>query len=136
MSDAADRIGVQDVMLRYAASVDERDADLYRACFADDVVVVGMGPEPVHGIDAWMAVWTKALSRYGNTQHMLGPTLATIRGDEASTRTDVQATHVMKDAPDTLFTLWATYKTDMRRIDGAWKIVRHELVPRASRTLK
>jgi ketosteroid isomerase-like protein len=136
MSDVADRIAVQDVMLRYAAGVDERDANLYRSCFADDVAVFGMGSAPVRGIDAWMAFWTKALERYGPTQHMLGPTLATVRGDEASTRTDVQATHVLKDAPDTIFTLWATYKTDMRRVDGAWKIVRHELVPRATRTLK
>jgi len=136
MSDVADRIAVQDVMLRYAAGVDERDADLYRSCFADDVVVVGMGPQPVHGIDAWMDFWNKALERYGATQHMLGPTLATIRGDEASTRTDVQALHVLKKAPETRFTLWATYRTDMRRIDGTWKIVRHELVSRATHTFK
>lgn len=135
MSDVADRIAVQDVMLRYAAGVDERDAGLYRTCFADDVVVVGMGAEPVHGIDAWMAFWTRALERFGATQHMLGPTSATIRGDEASTRTDVQATHVLKEAPGKIFILWATYRTDLRRIDGAWKIVRHELVSRASHTL-
>jgi len=136
MSDVADRIAVQDVMLRYAAGVDERDMDLYRGCFADDVVVVGMAPEPVRGADAWMAFVTNALERYGATQHMLGPTLATVRGDEASARTDVQALHVLKDAPGTIFTLWATYKTDMRRIDGAWKIVRHELVSRTTHTLK
>lgn len=136
MNEVADRIALQDVMLRYAAGVDERDMDLYRGCFADDVVVVGMAPEPVHGADAWMAFVQRALERYGPTQHMLGPTLATLRGDEASTRTDVQALHVLKDAPGTIFTLWATYKTDLRRIDGAWKIVRHELVSRATHTLK
>lgn len=136
VNEVADRIALQDVMLRYAAGVDERDMDLYRSCFADDVVVIGMAAEPVHGIDAWMTFVTRALERYGATQHMLGPQLATVRGDEASTRTDVQATHVLKDAPDTIFTLWATYRTEMRRIDGAWKIVRHELVSRTSRTLK
>jgi len=136
MSDLADRIALQDVLLRYAAGLDERDMDLYRSCFADDVEVVGMGPSPVHGIDAWMEFVMRALERYGSTQHMLGPQLATIRGDEASTRTDVQALHVMKAAPQTIFTLWATYKSDLRRIDGAWKIVRHELVSRASHTLK
>lgn len=136
MNEVADRIALQDVMLRYAAGVDERDMDLYRGCFADDVVVVGMAPEPVRGVDAWLAFVERALERYGPTQHMLGPQLATIRGDEASTRTDVQALHVLKDAPDTLFTLWATYKTDLRRIDGSWKIVRHELVSRATHTLK
>ena len=34
MSDqVADRIALQDVMLRYAAAVDERDFDLYASCF-------------------------------------------------------------------------------------------------------
>ena len=135
MSEAEDRIALQDVMLRYAAGVDERDMALYRGCFADDVVVVGMGPETVRGVDAWVSFVEGALERYGSTQHMLGPQLAFIDGDEASTRNDVQALHVMKDAPDTIFTLWATYRTDMRRIDGAWKIVRHELVSRATHTL-
>jgi len=30
-------------------------------------------------------------------------------------------------------TLWATYETRMKRIDGEWKIARHHLVPRGRR---
>ena len=38
MSDhVADRIALQDVMLRYAAGVDERDFDLYSSCFIEAV---------------------------------------------------------------------------------------------------
>ena len=136
MSEADDRNALQDVMLRYAAGVDERDMDLYRGCFAQDVEVVGMAPEPIHGVDAWLEFVEQALSHYGNTQHMLGPQLATIDGDSASTRSDVQALHVLRESPDTIFTLWATYRTDMRRIDGEWKIARHELVRRATATSK
>lgn len=136
MSDSSDRIALQDVMLRYAAGVDERDMDLYRSCFAPEVEVVGMAPEPIHGLEAWIEFVDRALERYGATQHMLGPQLATIREDEASARTDVQALHVMKDAPGEVFVLWATYRTELRRINREWKIVRHELVPRATRTLK
>ena len=85
MSDQliADRIALQDVMLRYAAGVDERDYDLYRSCFADDVEVLDFGSEPVHGGDAWLAYVKKALERYNATQHMLGPQLATVDGDTA-----------------------------------------------------
>ena len=40
MSDhVADRIALQDVMLRYAAGVDERDFDLYSSCFIEDVEI-------------------------------------------------------------------------------------------------
>ena len=75
MSDVADRIAVQDVMLRYATGVDERDMDLYRSCFADDVEVVGFGTEVYHGVDNWASYVEKALEAYGPTQHMLSPML-------------------------------------------------------------
>lgn len=135
MSDqyVADRIALMDVMLNYAKGVDERDLDLYRSCFADDVEVVGFGAETYHGGDEWTAYVIQALEQFGATQHMLGPQLATIDGDTAHCRTDVQALHYMKDTPDTTLTLWATYETDMKRIDGTWKITRHELKPRGTR---
>ena len=135
MSDqlTADRIALQDVILRYAAGVDERDMKMYRSCFADDVEVLGYGEETVHGADAWLAYVTTALEQYGPTQHMLGPQLASVNGDTAHARTDVQALHYMADAPDTTLTLWATFETDLRRENGEWKIFRHRLVPRGTR---
>jgi hypothetical protein len=129
----ADRIALMDVMLTYAKGVDERDLALYRSCFADQVEVLGFGDQTYHDADAWIAYVTEALERFGATQHMLGPQLATVHGDTAHCRTDVQALHYMKDAPGTTLTLWATYETDMTRIDGGWKIFRHRLVPRGTR---
>lgn len=133
MSNAEDRIALQDVMLRYAAGVDDRDMDLYQSCFADDVEVVGFGAETVHGAVAWRAYVEDALSKYGPTQHMLGPQLATIKGDQASCRTDVQAYHCMLEPEGATLTLWATYLTDMQKQAGQWKITRHELVARNTR---
>jgi ketosteroid isomerase-like protein len=133
-NECTDRIALQDVLLKYAAAVDERDFELYRSCFADDVEIVGFGKETMRGADNWMASVVKALEAYDATQHMLGPQLATIDGDTARTRTDVQATHVRKDPKGQIFTLWATYRSDMVRIDGQWKISRHELVSRAVAT--
>lgn len=130
---ADDRYALMDVMLRYTKGVDERDMDLYRSCFADDVDVVGFGEENYKGGDAWTAFVVEALKAYGPTQHMLGPQLATLEGDVAHCRTDVQALHYMADAPTTTLTLWATYNTDMKKIGGDWKIIRHELVPRGTR---
>ena len=75
--------------------------------------------------DAWTAFVATALEAYGATQHMLGPQLATVEGDSAHCRTDVQALHYLKARADTTLTLWATYETDMQRIDGEWKIKRH-----------
>lgn len=131
--NVADRIALQDVMLNYAAGVDERDFDRYRACFADDVEVLDFGAETIHGVDNWVAYVIEALEKYGPTQHMLGPQFAVIDGDTAQTRSDVQALHYLKDQPDTTLTLWATYNTTMKRIKGQWKISRHQLAARGTR---
>ena len=134
MSDwAEDRIKITDVMARYAAGVDNRDMEMYRSCFAADVAVHGFGDEEVHGGDEWTAYVIEALKAYGPTQHMLGPTLATIDGDTANCRTDVQAHHYMANDPKTTLTLWATYEQVMQKIDGEWKVKRHELVSRGVR---
>lgn len=135
MSDqhVADRIALQDVMATYAMGVDERDFEAYGSCFAEDVVVTGFGPDEFVGRDAWVAYVKQALEQYGPTQHMLGPQLATIDGDSAHCRTDVQAHHYLKEPEGSTLTLWATYETDMVRIDGAWKIKKHHLVSRGTR---
>lgn len=133
MTDTADRIALQDVLLNYTKAVDERDDDLYCSLFTEDCLIVGMGATDINGIDAWYKAWKIALSNYGTTQHMLGPMLATVNGDTATTRSDLQALHYLADEPEKTFTLWATYLTDMVRRDGQWKISRHELVVRGSR---
>jgi uncharacterized protein (TIGR02246 family) len=129
----ADRIALMDVMLRYAKGVDQRDMALYASVFAEDVEIVGFGAETFHGRAAWVDYVGKALEAYGPTQHMLGPQLAQVDGDKAHCRTDVQALHYMKDEPGKTLTLWATYNTDMKRIDGEWKIARHHLEARGTR---
>jgi len=116
----ADRLSVQDVMARYAAGVDERDFDLYASVFADDVAVIGFGPEPIRGRGAWVEHVRQALERYDATQHLLGP---------------VQATHSLAGRDDAVLVLWATYRSELRRGADGWRICRHELVRRAMREL-
>jgi len=127
-----DHIACQDVMLKYAKGVDERDMALYRSCFAQDAVVIFDGTT-YPSVQAWFGFVDDALDGFGATQHMLGPSLIDIDADTAHCRTDVQALHYLKDAPDTTLTLWGTYETDMRRMDGVWKITRHEVVVRGTR---
>lgn len=130
MSEADDRRQLQDVMLCYAAAVDDRDMSRYRACFADNVEIVGFGDAIVKGADTWTASVESQLEAFSATQHLMSPQLATVSGDTASARTDVQALHVLKDADGATFTLWATYLTDFVRSSDGWKIARHELVVR------
>jgi ketosteroid isomerase-like protein len=136
LTAVADRFAIQDVMSNYAAGVDERDLDRYRDCFADDVVIVGFGAGPTEGADQWVSEVIGKLEAFGATQHMLGPVYAEIKGDHANVRTDVQALHYMAEDPETTLILWATYVTEMKKIEGAWKISRHELVRRGTRVQK
>jgi 3-phenylpropionate/cinnamic acid dioxygenase small subunit len=132
-----DRQAISDVLSTYAASIDERDMARYRALFRDDVEVVGFAEEPLVGADAWREFVDAQLARFRSTQHMLGPQLTDVRGDEAEARTDLQATHLMQEPRGEIFVLWATYQTRLVRDASAehgWRIVRHELVVRASQT--
>ena len=132
MTDADDRRQLQDVMLSYAAAVDDRNMARYRACFADDVEIVGFGEAVVKGADTWTASVESQLEAFSATQHLMSPQLATVSDDAASARTDVQALHVLKDGDGAMFTLWATYLTNFIRTADGWKIARHELVIRAT----
>lgn len=128
MSDtyALDRIALQDLMLDYAAAVDTRDQARYRKCFTEDVTVHNFGEETYVGRDNWVDYVWGALAQYTSTQHLLGPQLATIEGQHAYTRSDVQALHFLADGGGR-FTLWGSYLTDMRMEGGSWRICRHEL---------
>ncbi len=128
-----DMFAVQQVLLRYAASIDDRQMEMYRSCFCDDVELRGFGKETVHGADAWLEYVQTELEAYSETQHMLGPPLVSIRGDEASCRTDVQALHCLREPAGEVFTLWAIYFTKLVRVRGQWKIKRHDLVPCTAR---
>ena len=133
MSDAAeDRQALVDLLARYAAAVDDRDLEAYRDCFEPDVEWVGFGRESIHGVDAWLDFVREQLAGYRSTQHLLGPQLAEIRGDSAELRTDLQATHLLREPKGAIFTLFGTYRSRAVRKDGTWRLARHELVVRAT----
>ena len=132
MSATDDRQRIQDLMLAYAAAVDDNDMAAYRDCFDDDVEIVGFGESTVRGADQWVASVRSQLDAFTGTQHLLSPSLTTVAGDQASARTDVQALHILKSPTGGTFTLWATYLTDFVQIQNTWKIARHELVVRGT----
>lgn len=139
MQTLFDRQAVADVLSTYAATIDESDMQRYRALFDESVEVHGFTRVPLRGLEAWIEFVAAQLERFRSTQHMLGPQLTRIEGDRAHARTDLQATHRMKEPEGELFILWATYETDLLRhpdTEHGWKIVRHELVPRARQTTR
>ena len=132
MTVTDDRHRIQDLMLAYAAAVDDNDMAAYRDCFDDNVEIVGFVESVIHGADQWVASVSSQLDAFTATQHLLSPPLATVAGDRASARTDVQALHFLKTPAGGTFTLWATYLTDFIQTQNTWKIARHELLVRGT----
>ena len=132
MTATDDRHSIQDVMLAYAAAVDDNDMAAYRECFDDNVEIVGFGESVIHGADQWVASVSSQLDAFTGTQHLLSPPLVKTAGNRASVRTDVQALHFLKTPTGGTFTLWATYLTKLVKTHDSWKIARHELVVRGT----
>ena len=132
MTATDDRHSIQDVMLAYAAAVDDNDMAAYRECFDDNVEIVGFGESVIHGADQWVASVSSQLDAFTGTQHLLSPPLVKTAGNRASVRTDVQALHFLKTPAGGTFTLWATYLTELVKTHDSWKIARHELVVRGT----
>ena len=134
----ADRIAIMDVMVKYGTAVDAREMDRYRSCFTADLTVVGYGGDDMEGADTYLEYVIEALKNFPGTQHLMGNQVVEFGDDTrdpqtAHVNTEVQATHFLKEDPDAIMTLWATYVDDMvRDRGGQWRIKRHELVRRGS----
>lgn len=131
---APDRLAAQDVIVRYANTIDERDFETFRTCFMPDVVMTGFTPEPVRGIEDWIAFVQKQLAAFRDTQHLLGPPsfAPESRVDRVQMRTDLQASHFFRDPEGRIFTLWGVYRTVLVR-DGEWRMAEHHLDIRSTR---
>lgn len=130
----ADHLATQDVMVRYAACLDERDWVAYRECFAPDVEFHGFGPEVISGVDAWIEFVEGVLGRFEATQHMLGPPRVVLSGSQAELRTELAAQHFYLEPKGRIFSLWGTYRSTLVRLPERWCIRRHALDTRATRT--
>jgi hypothetical protein len=76
----------------------------------------------------------KALAHYAATQHLLGPSRVELHGDTAELRTELQAQHFLREPGSGIFTLWGTYRSELARLNGSWKLQRHELITRSTQT--
>ena len=134
-SQLADRIAVQDILLRYATSCDARDMDAYGSCFTEDAVISGFGSQTINGRQAWVDFVDEALKRFTATQHFIGNQVVELKGDKATMRTYVQATHFLVDRPGTTSTLFAIYHDELVRKNGEWQITDHRLEPLGTQVL-
>lgn len=125
----ADRDAVADVLRRYAAGVDAKDAGAVAACFAPDAAYAGaLGSGTI--ADALPRL-VAAMARYAATMHRLGPQAIALDGDRAHATTDCIAHHVLADGAQR--TVAVTYDDALARHGDGWRIVGRHVTTRWAR---
>lgn len=126
VQDLLDRAAIHDVLVRYAQSVDRRDAALMAACFTPDAHAdygYFKGDPPTF-IDAIIT----GVSRYASTMHFFGNQLIELAGDTASVETYAVA-YMRRDEAGTMWDLvqGLRYLDDLARRGDEWRITRRVL---------
>src|ERR1700712_1193969 len=93
-----DERAIQNVCVRYATALDNRDWNLLRSCFTTDAVTVYEGIGDCTGYDAIEGLCRRVLGPLTRTQHLLGNFSIELDGDTATSHCYLQAQHVRADA--------------------------------------
>lgn len=125
LQEIADRIEIQDLLVRYTRAIDQKDWDLLDRVFVPDAKldytssggIAGSLPE----VKAWLA---KALSVFPETMHLIGNTEVSLDGDTARTRTAVYNPmfFARADGGRDHFAVGAYYVDEMVRTPRGWRI--------------
>lgn len=123
-----DHRGVEEVLLRYASSLDDRDWDRLRTCFLPEARAEYEGIGGCDGYEAIEAVCRAALEPLHASQHLVSNIEATVDGDRATARCYFQAQHVRRGVPGgDNYVIAGRYDDVLVRHKGSWRIARREL---------
>ena len=87
MQTLGDRLEINDLLTRYAHSVDSKDWTLYRSVFTDDAFIDYESAGGIKGDREAVANWLeKTLAGFPMTQHLISNIDVKIDGDRASVR--------------------------------------------------
>ena len=124
-NEISDRLEIQELMIRYARSIDTQDYALLDTCFVPDAHVdytqSGGTKGPYPEVRAWLE---KALAPFATMMHMVGNITLEFDGDKANARTYVINPMGYPNPDGTLhmFTVGAHYVDKLVRTDEGWRI--------------
>ncbi len=123
-----DRAAINDLIIRYAEAVDNRDNDALASCFTDDAEVSFAGvPVPGRG-GAAVVAFLNSLGDGGpppatpiKTSHLFTNVVIKLEGDEADARCSASVYSVRGD-PEQVRIRGVSYRDRMRRTPEGWRI--------------
>jgi len=131
---ASDRLDIIDVINKYAHAVDEKDYVLFKSLFIKDVDTKFVfdpsffGGETIiiKGIDDYMEYIIESGSLFRSSQHLIGNSLITAMDDSVKVKSNLNSRGYYKDDMNRSVSLWGYYETYLKKVNGHWKIVRHD----------
>ncbi len=122
-----ERQAVVNVCTRMALHVDRREWQMLKEVFADEVRMdytsLNGGEPAVLTPQQIVDAWSQMLGEFDATQHLVANHLVTIEGDTAVCTASFHATHRLAHPfGASLWTLGGTYRFDLLRAEGGWKI--------------
>jgi hypothetical protein len=133
--EAADRLGIRELIDAYAHCADRRDAEGQMALFTEDtefqVFMNSRSAEPtyvLHGRKSLGSVFAD-LNQYQATTHFNGQSTVRLSGDTAGGESYCIAHHLtVADDKCTLMLASIRYLDDFVKIGGAWRFARRKLM--------
>jgi hypothetical protein len=133
---ADDELEIMRLLARLAQAVDDRDADAYRDCLADEVVCLVPGPSPS---EVWRAMPREAYARravesvagFDWTHHRLCNFVIVIDGERAHGKVDVVAQMQARTADDggapPMLTVGGRYDLEFGKVATEWRITKRDM---------
>lgn len=118
---------IAEVLARFVLALDDHDWQGVTTALAETVrrdytSLFGGKPDQISG-PALVAEWKSAISGLDAHQHLLGTPIVDVEDDEARAAVHVLATHVLHGDPGSPWVVGGTYRFELRRLDGRWRIV-------------
>ncbi len=130
----SDRQEIEDVLIRYAESLDARDWEGLRTCFMADAVAdygaLSGGGGRNEGIEEIVTTCRTALTGLDASQHLLGNFRIQTADDRASARCAMHAQHFMvSPIGGNTYVVAGTYHDELIRTTDGWRIAHRRLEP-------
>lgn len=123
--EVADRLAIQDVLIRYCYAVDDRDWNAYRQVFTSDAIIDDTKAGGIKGgVEEHVTFMKRALSKILISQHAISTTLLELKGDEAFARTHCSCPMVVDlgNGKTQVFQQGLWYRDRLVRTPEGWRL--------------